>query len=342
MRHQESMVWVSGADEGYVMPLAVTVRSAIDHLSPNRRADVYILDGGISDSSKDRMEESWRDDRISVHWVPADGSELEGLPISHHVTSSTYLRLAIAQRLPSSVDRAIYLDADMLVCRDLSLLWDEPQGDASVLAVQDYAAPWIDARRSLAAFDQASSYLAASCPIANFEELGIDADATYFNGGLLVIDVNRWRRERIIHQFLDCLNVHRQHVLWWDQYALNVVLAGKWRALDLRWNQGAHLFTYPSAALSPFSSDTFDLLHQDPWIVHFCSPQKPWNYFCHHPSTADFFQTLRKTAWSDYSPTRPEQYLRQLWGHHYKPARERVKTGVRQLKSMIGCDRRAA
>ena len=342
MHQQETMVWVSGADDGYAMPLAVTIRSAIDCLAPGRRADIYILDGGISGSSKTRMEESWRDDRISVHWVTADGSDLDELPTSHHVTSSTYLRLAIAERLPSSVDRAIYLDADMLVCRDLSLLWDEPQGDASVLAVQDYAAPWIDSRRSMAAFDQASPFLAAACPIANFEELGIDADAKYLNGGLLVIDVKRWRQERIIHQFLDCLNDHRQHVLWWDQYALNAVLSGKWRALDLRWNQGAHLFSYPGATQSPFDSDTFEMLHQDPWIVHFCSPEKPWNYFCHHPSTTDFFQTLRQTAWSGYSPQRPEQYLRRLWGFHYKPARERLKTRARRLKSMFGRDRRAA
>ncbi|QDT05697.1 General stress protein A [Rubripirellula lacrimiformis] len=342
MNQQETMVWVSGADEGYVMPLAVTIRSAIDHLSPDRRAEIYILDGGITRASKDRMERSWQDDRISVHWVSAEGSDIEGLPVSLHVTSSTYLRLAIAERLPSSVDRAIYLDADMLVCRDLSLLWDEPQGDASVLAVQDYAAPWIDSTRSLSASSETLRYLATSRPIANFEELGIDEDAMYFNGGLLVIDVKRWREERIFRQFLDCLSDHRQHVLWWDQYALNVVLAGKWRSLDLRWNQGAHLFSYPGATQSPFDSDTFQMLHQDPWVVHFCSPEKPWNYFCHHPATADFFRTLRDTAWSGYTPPRPEQYLRRLWGYHYKPVRAHWKFRTRCLKSMVGYRRRAA
>lgn len=342
MNSREPIAIVSGADDAYTLPLAVTIASAIQSLSSDRRLDVYILDGGISDASKKRLLASWEDPRVSVRWVPVSRESFEQFPVSHHVNAATYMRLAIAEYLPQSVNRAIYLDADMLVLRDLGCLWDEPQGDAAVLAVQDYAAPYIDASTSLKTFHKTEPYLAAVRPIGNYRELGLPADAEYFNGGMLVIDVNAWREQKLANQFFECLDNHREHVLWWDQYALNVVLAGAWRSLDLRWNQGAHLFVYPDAGDSPFDSFTHRQIVDDPWIVHFCSPDKPWNYFCRHPSTDAFRHQVRQTDWYDWKPARPDEFMRKWWGHHYKPARERWKTHVRKVKKNLGIGRRAA
>lgn len=338
----EPIVIVSGADEGYALPLAVTIRSAIDHLADSHRLDIYILDGGIRESSKERLCKSWEDPRVRIEWVTVNEEKFKRLPVSLHVTPATYLRLAIAEHLPITVRRAIYLDADMLVCRDLGLLWAEPQGDALALAVQDYAAPYVDAANSMASYARAHPYLGATRPIANFRELNLSPDAEYFNGGMLVIDIHRWRRERLMNRFWDCLSEHREHVLWWDQYALNVVLAGKWRSLDLRWNQGAHLFVYPTAEKSPFDQATFERLKHDPWIIHFCSPSKPWNYYCHHPAAKAFHHCLQRTEWRDWIAQRPKPFVSAWWRHHYKPIRNHWKTQLTQLKSCLGFTRRAA
>jgi lipopolysaccharide biosynthesis glycosyltransferase len=131
-------------------------------------------------------------------------------------------------------------------------------------------------------------------------------------------------------------------VLWWDQYALNVVLAGRWRSLDHRWNQGAHIYAYPSAAASPLDAATFARVHNDPWIVHFCSPTKPWHYFCRHPYTADFRRCLRRTAWQSWRPERPEKFAKAWWDFHYKPLRLRWKTKRRLLKESLGFKPRKA
>ena len=41
-------VVVCCADEAYALPLAVTVRSALDHLDPSRVLDLYVVDAGIT------------------------------------------------------------------------------------------------------------------------------------------------------------------------------------------------------------------------------------------------------------------------------------------------------
>jgi lipopolysaccharide biosynthesis glycosyltransferase len=157
-----------------------------------------------------------------------------------------------------------------------------------------------------------------------------------------VADLAQWRRERYAEQMLACLRDHREHVLWWDQYALNVVLAGKWRALDCRWNQGAHIFVYPDWRKSPLDRATFAQLRRDPWIVHFCSPSKPWHYFCRHPFARDFRRCLRETDWQAWRPEKPDRYLSELWQFHYQPLRSEWKRHVRALKQTIRGNRRKA
>jgi len=51
---------VSAADDNYAMPLGVTIRSAIDHLQPGQPLNVYILDGGLTEASQQRLRKSWR------------------------------------------------------------------------------------------------------------------------------------------------------------------------------------------------------------------------------------------------------------------------------------------
>jgi lipopolysaccharide biosynthesis glycosyltransferase len=179
-------------------------------------------------------------------------------------------------------------------------------------------------------------------PIPNYRELGLPPDAKYFNGGLLVANIAQWRRENYAGRMVKCLRDHREHVIWWDQYALNVVLANKWRELDPRWNQGAHIFVYPNWRESPLDRDTFAHLRLDPWIVHFCSPSKPWHYFCHHPFARDFFRCLDQTDWKGWRPERPDRFWHKWWDFHYRPLRNKWKTNVRSAKQFIRDKRRAA
>jgi lipopolysaccharide biosynthesis glycosyltransferase len=336
------IVLVSASDDGYAMPLAVTIRSALNHLAADRRVQLFILDGGLTQESKSHLLKSWNDPRLTVEWIRPDLDLVRDLFVSYQVTIVTYLRLLMADLLPEDVTRAIYIDADMLVRRDLGKLWDEAQDGHAVLAVREIAAPYIDAAAAMPNFENCREHLCAFTPIMNYRELGLSADAEYFNGGLLVADIAEWRRESFSQQMLACLRQHREHVLWWDQYALNVVLAGKWRALDCRWNQGTHVYAYPNWRKSPVDAATFEGLRKSPWIVHFCSPSKPWHYFCRHPFRREFYRCLEQTDWRGWRPERPDNLIKLWWDFHYAPVRSQWKSRIRGLKQAVRSKRRKA
>ena len=108
---------------------------------------------------------------------------------------------------------------------------------------------------------------------------------------------------------LDCLEDNRQHVVWWDQYALNVVLAGRWRAVDRRWNQGGQIFGYPGWQQSPLDQESFEQLRNDPWIIHYNSKAKPWRAKCRHPLRQEFVTYLDRTAWAGHAPPLGERLI---------------------------------
>ena len=313
------------------MPLAVTIRSALDCLDPNRRIKLFVLDGGLSDKTKARLLWSWIDPRLSVEWIRPDVELLRDLPVSDHISIVAYVRLLMPALLPSSVTRIIYLDSDMLIRRDLAALWDEtPRTHASVCCSRIRGTVFRLLRSARIDSDNATSTWRQIHPVANFRELGLPAHGKYFNSGLLVIDLAEWRRKRYAEQVLACLRKHRQHVLWWDQYALNVVFAGKWGELDRRWNQGAHIHVYPNWRESPFDEHTFHTLRTDPWIIHFCSPSKPWHYLPRHPQAAEWRRCLQQTDWQSWKPEKPSRLSLQIVGLLLPTATWRVEAAAKR------------
>jgi lipopolysaccharide biosynthesis glycosyltransferase len=324
-------VVVLAADDQFAMPLAVTVRSALDNLSSDRKLRIYVLDGGIEEATKEKLVQSWPRGRFDVEWIRVDAAALAGLPISGHVNVVAYYRILIPRVLPAVVDRVIYLDSDMIVLADLARLWDCELAGHWCLAAQDCAAPYLDAAGAWDNFARCGHHLGSAQPVPNFRELGLRADAAYFNSGVMLIDLTAWRNADLPGQLIACLERHRQHARWWDQYALNVVLADRWGQLDLRWNQGSQIFRYPSWQQSPFDRRTFEQLRGDPYIVHYTTRAKPWNPVCRHPLRGVFFEYVDRTAWAGWRPSRIQR-LKVIF-ELFKSSERRLRHGRKWLRN---------
>jgi len=135
-----------------------------------------------------------------------------------------------------------------------------------------------------------------------------EAMATYneqlVNAGIMLVNVDKWRREQVAKRAFECLRSNGDKVRYWDQYALNTLFSEKWKIVDPRWNQNSHVFRIPSWDLSHYTEEVFNLVKQDPWIVHFDYKPKPWELESKHPFRRKFFQALDRTAWRWWRPRR--------------------------------------
>jgi len=274
---------VIAADDKYSMPLATTVRSVIDTLKNNARLDVYVLDGGISDRNKHRIIRSWPSRQLNVHWLSPDREPIRDLQTCGYLSLTAYLRLFIGELLPSSVRKAIYLDSDVIVRRDLSEMWSTPCDDVPCCAVPDLLTPYLNTREAIGRSTLCDRQSHFTLPIKNYRELGLPGNAAYFNSGVLLINVDHWRRNSFLQSALRCLREHHDYVHLGDQYALNILFSGQWRHLDLRWNQIGTVYDCVEPSDFPFDQSLLQPVIDSPWIVHYCWRDKPWLASCNHP-----------------------------------------------------------
>jgi len=204
------LVVAAAADEAYAMPLAVMLRSAAESLGGAWGLDAYVVSDGLSKATRARVEASLPD-TTQVHWVMRSANEFEGLPRWGRISLGTYHKITLGSWLPSHVDRAIWLDCDTLVVEDLSALWTEPLHGRTVCAAQDHVVP----------------RLGSAFGVAGWRELGLPPGSLYFNAGVLVLDVERWRRRNVERRCFEYLDRFGPRVWFWDQEALNAVLAGE-------------------------------------------------------------------------------------------------------------------
>jgi len=211
-------------DDSYIIPLLVMLRSACRHLSIGWRLEVFVLGFRISGESRHRLELGLGGLPVSLHWQTLDLSAVEkywpGIQEESDITC--YYRLFLGSALPEWMERVLFLDADLLVEGDLSALWNLSFDGCIVQAVPDaYARTFHTRRLSAIRFSEGVSF-AAGTP--------------YFNAGVQLIDLLRWREERIGESAGAFLWKYGRELTGRDQDALNCALAGRWKALPSTWN----------------------------------------------------------------------------------------------------------
>lgn len=192
-----------------------------------------------------------------------------------HYTIDTYTRLWVADFFGADVDRVLYLDSDMVVVANIAALWNTDLGDAVLAAVT----------------------IPGSTRCAVY---GIPERFGYFQSGVLVINLKRWREEGIFDRLQDYIAHNADKIVDADQDVLNACLFDRRLPLGYAWNVIAPFyFNYHDLGIA---DEELRLIRRDARIIHFNGPSKPWSYLCRHPRTADYWKYLRLTEWRDFAP----------------------------------------
>lgn len=258
------------------MPTAVTLRSLVLNGGP---VVISVIHDGLTLDSMDAIVGSLPPGDFTLDWFEVGDFDVRPTTASH-LPDSTYFRLCLGEALPATVSRALYLDVDVLVRRSLTPLLDIDLEDSVLAAVQSVNYPWVATRGA----------------VNDWRRLGLDPRAAFFNAGVLLVDVDRWRAEGIATAALDYLrSPHCGRGA--DQEALNVVCSDRWRRLEPTWNQQTPMLDDHHGAHLLFDADTIDAARRDPHIVHFQTRPKPWHVGSGHPWRAAWLDVAAGTRY---------------------------------------------
>jgi lipopolysaccharide biosynthesis glycosyltransferase len=272
MRHS-SVTIVTVTDNHYVILLASLIKSIEANLSKDCIADIWVVDDGITEDNVAKLSQSVDTEITCLHWVKATAIIPKTVKLPADYSSwplAIYMRLFIANFLPKDVQRVIVTDVDMINCRDLADLYNTDLNGYILGAVQDPRVKTLDCDWG---------------GIKNYKKLGLDGSAKYFNSGLMLVDLERWKAFDVGVKTLHCIANNKKYAGFPDQYGLNVVTAGRWMELPYAWNHFA----------------CFD--EGTPYQLHFVDRKPIYQSYSYNKAYKDlFFKYLMQTKWKDFTP----------------------------------------
>ena len=263
------VVVVFACSENFVPYLSVATQSIVENACASRRYDIIVLTRDISPASMITLTRQVKSDNVGIGFLDVDAAlgDIE-LPHHGHFRPETYYRLLAPQLLPN-VDKAIYLDSDLIVEKDIAGLFD--------VDVTGYP---LAATRDADTIGQIEGYDATVGPYLK-NELGMRDPHDYFQAGVLLMNLAELRRTVSPEEFL-ALSTQRMW-RWLDQDVLNRVVNGNYVRVHMRWNylmDWQHLRRTHIVSNAPADVRAeYDEAAADPAIIHFAGPDnRPWLY----------------------------------------------------------------
>lgn len=270
----EEIPVVTAADENYAPYLSVMISTLLDKTSRATPIRFIVIDDALSVASKEKLIQTahLHSDTAVIQFVKVKEELYEDFLVSDHITTTAYFRISMPQLLADKKYRKIiYIDSDTLILDDITKLYEEDLEGQTIGAI-------IDPGQTKA-----------------LERLGVDSTDYYFNSGVMVIDVERWNKERITEKTIDYLKKHGDKIIYHDQDALNAVLYEHWHSIHPRWNMQSSLIFDKHPAPTKQYDELYKEGRNNPAVIHFTGHDKPWNTLEGHPYQKQYMALLNNS-----------------------------------------------
>ncbi len=240
-------------DRNYLHPLAVMLKSlAVHHRHTALR--VFVLNRSLLPQDFDALNQAIAEPGLELVNLPAGDSLFAGAPTTDRYPLEMYDRIFAAQILPNFLERALYLDPDLVVLGRLDDLWE--------LDLEDN---WF----------AAASHVAKGLEKLNAIRLRSETPGPYINSGVLLMNLSLLRREQQLQPVLDYVKEHRRTLLLPDQDVISALYGDKILRLNpFRYNMTERLLI--TAKLTASTEVDLDWVQENSRIIHYCGRNKPW------------------------------------------------------------------
>jgi len=290
---KEEVVLVLITDRNYAEPTAVTLYSILSNIKKESiKLKLYVVNTGMEESQKRRFSRVIRKSSIDVKCIWKDFviEEKEIPERKDWKTKSVYVPLWFSDIIPRYEKRIIYIDGDTIVNGDIYNLWKKKVGNNILAAVRDFFIPYVSSRWG----------------IKRYKEIGMKSTDYYFNSGVMLINMMRWRKMSIKDKALKYISKYNKEMVFADQEALNVSVRQKWRQISPKWN--VHYGLTHEDWLKVYEENrncTYveglknrrEKILEQAKIIHFAGSYKPWKVSEIHDKSYLWYKEMWASNW---------------------------------------------
>ena len=273
------------ASNDYFAPiLGVCLQSIINNSTVNNNYDIIILHRNIHKQNQQYLKsliDGKRNFKIRFYNTSMKVINFN-LKVHDHISVETYYRFLI-QDILQKYDKAIYIDCDLIINRDIAELYNINLGTNCIGATYD-----VDFIGQLGSNKNTQIYA--------FNKLQLKNPYQYFQAGVLILNLYEMRKLYTVEELLEF--AQKTEYKYMDQDILNIKFQNKVKYIDLRWNVLSDCAHYRLDNVIKYAPcelyQEYLRAREDPYIIHYAGFSKPWN----NPEEdygIEFWKTARQT-----------------------------------------------
>lgn len=275
-------------DDNYAPYATVSICSLLENNKNFESVNIYVVLDKVSSDNVARMAEQI--DLYHADFIPVDAAPIVeeimelGLP-QYRNSYGTNFRLFFDRFIKADVKKLLYLDCDTIVCGELVSLLEYTGGGSCAYVVQD-------------SLTDRYKFM-----------IGISDQECYFNAGVMLIDVEKWKENRCTQQLIEHIKEERANYCNPDQDLLNIVLKNRISYIGPEYNfQPIHRMLNSDEYKKIYHISTYyeeqaiEAAKKNPVILHTYRflGEFPWHIDNLHPDTEIFDYYLKKSTQREY------------------------------------------
>jgi len=250
----------------YVPYLTVALSSLVAHINNENNYDIIILTTSITEENKKILTNLLSAKNVSIRFYnPKEYfQDIKALYTCDHLSFETYFKLSIPLFM-QEYKKVLFLDSDIVVNCNLAELYNTdlgqyPIGACKCLIMQSLSNTFPDWKHYLT------------------ETLNLNNPEKYFQGGVLLINVQEWLKYNYSEKLIDSVQNNNFRIV--DQCALNKLFKDNYYQIDNEYN----IETLQKCFLPHTQNISYDFrtiinnIRKQPCIIHYAGKDKPWIY----------------------------------------------------------------
>ena len=264
-------------DENYAIACLACTTSIFEN-NKSESISLNILTNGLSEKTEYIFKELSQKYKQQVKIINISSKHFLNLKISNRYRESIYYRFLIPDLI--NEEKVLYIDSDTIIINDIKDLWETNLNNLACGVIEDQS----------------------SDDIRIHNRIGIDSP--YFNSGVLLINTEYWKNNKIKYKLIEFIYNHPYICLYPDQDALNIILHNQVKYLPYKYNYQEILYTTDFRNLFIHRSKWHSILNdrKEVKIIHFTGNIKPWHVECRHPQKDIFLKYIRLSGLNNFKP----------------------------------------
>ena len=266
--NQEIPIFFS-SDDNYVPYLTVAIQSLKEHSGKENSYRIIILTSCMNEKNKKELKKlETKNIKIDYEDVSKSLAKIDkelNLRLRDYYSTAIFYRLFIPNLFPY-YEKAIYLDADMVILDDVAKLFEMEMNDNLLIATTDMV---VNESKAFREYSKVA--------------LGLEPEK-YINSGMLVMNLREMRKEKIEQKFIYLLLKYNMEVIAPDQDYLNLLCKDRIKYIEENWDK-----------MPDYGKDYEE---KDLHIIHYNMMRKPWHYK-EVPYSNVFWKYAEKTNYYD-------------------------------------------